>query len=177
MEAPINFGAWNSARCEFLHKNSVPLSRGAGTYISENHLHLYYILQKRMLQSHHHLKRRGESEEKPYENLRVPNGPRLTLSPQSKPNIVVIKLASNHVESARSTSSPLCLRYPPTPYSFFLSSSYPPSPSRVYLINSTLSSKVTIRRLQQRWAQYYQSRQSRSVLIPAHSGMAQMACS
>ena len=135
-----------------------------------------------MLQSHHHLKRRGESEEKLHsENLRVPNGPMLTLSPQSKPNIVVIKPSSTYylpqVESARSTSSPLCLRYPPTPYYFFLSSSYPPSPSRVCLVSSTPNTKVTIRRLQQRWAQYYQSRQSQSVLIPAHSGMAQTAFS
>ena len=101
-----------------------------------------------MLQSHHHPKRRGESEEKLHsENLRVPNGPMLTLSPQSKPNIVVIKPSSTYylpqVESAKSTSSPLCLRYPPTPYSFFLSSSYPPSPSRVYLVNSTPNTKVS----------------------------------
>ena len=64
-----------------------------------------------MLQSHHHLKRRGESEEKPYENLRVPNGPMLT-GPQSKTNIVVIKLASNHVESARSTFVAVMLSIP-----------------------------------------------------------------
>lgn len=153
--APIN-GPWTSARCELLPEGYIWEHTSLN---SKTHLTLkpYY---KSEYYNHHFPKRRGGSWEtankKRRENLKSPSGlfrPMPCLSPHLNQTLS----SSNHQYSilarrdfslcVRSTSSPLCLRYPPTPYSFFFSSSYPPSPSRVYLVNSIPSSKVTIRRL------------------------------
>lgn len=144
-----------------------------GTYIGELQTthHLEAILQKQMLQSHH---RRTREETISSERIVPADAVSGTTPPNQILSHQIIILVPVKISTSVRYTSPLCIRYPPTPYSLFFSSSCPPSPSHVYLVNSTPSLKGPIRRLQQRWAHYHR-RQSRSVLIPAHSGMAQTA--